>query len=253
MGEEADGSDSDSESEAEDEVMDTQQDKAGSEMEESDSDEEDSEQEGGEDQPRGVDRLQVANAIDIPQGVNIPVVSHLAKEAYKREQKTKKQKTAEDIDMDQEETKRKIADFIDKEEDELETHFVENPFIKIREKATRKQLDSRNAMGAEELQEDAETTAQQDIYYSKDENKLVVQDLEHIELEKKKEKELKRKRRDVFGYGDKEEISDDSDDEDGRRNVSSKRKFDQKGGVNLKDIGKLQGQSASSAIKQIEQ
>lgn len=29
----------------------------------------------------------------------------------------------------------------------------------------------------------------------------MVQDLEHMELEKKKERELKRKRRDVFGYG----------------------------------------------------
>ena len=45
-----------------------------------------------EDGVRGVDRLQVANGIDIPQGLNIPVVSHLAKEAYKREQKAKKAK-----------------------------------------------------------------------------------------------------------------------------------------------------------------
>lgn len=42
------------------------------------------------------------------------------------------------MQMDLEETKRKITDFIEKEEDELETHFVENPFIKIREKASRK-------------------------------------------------------------------------------------------------------------------
>ena len=106
-----------------------------------------------------MDRLQIANGIDIPFGLNIPVVSQLAKEAYKHEQKTKQKKTAEDVDMDVEETKRKIEDFIDKGEDELETHFVENPFIRIREKATRKQLESRNAMGAEDLQEDADTTA----------------------------------------------------------------------------------------------
>ena len=34
-----------------------------------------------EDGGRGVDRLQVARGIDIPFGLNIPVVSHLAKEA----------------------------------------------------------------------------------------------------------------------------------------------------------------------------
>ena len=45
--------------------------------------------------------------------------------------------------MDVEETKRRITDFIEKDADEMETHFVENPFIKIREKASRKQLESR--------------------------------------------------------------------------------------------------------------
>jgi len=109
---------------------------------------------------RGVDKLQVSNGIDIPQGINIPVVSQLAKEAYRREKKNREAKTAEDMEMDVEETKRKIADFIEKDEDELETHFVENPFIKIREKASRKQLDGKNVMGAEDLQEDADTTAQ---------------------------------------------------------------------------------------------
>ena len=64
------------------------------------------------------------------------------------------------MEMDVEETKRKIADFIEKDEDELETHFVENPFIKIREKASRRQLDGQNVMGADDLQEDADTTAQ---------------------------------------------------------------------------------------------
>lgn len=42
--------------------------------------------------------------------------------------------------MEATERKQKIKEFIEKDEDELETHFVENPFIKIREKASRKQL-----------------------------------------------------------------------------------------------------------------
>ena len=95
------------------------------------------------DDARGVDHLQVAKGIDIPFGINIPVVSMLAKEAQKRENKTRKQKTAEDVEMDLEETKKKITDLMGKDEEELETHFVENPFIKIREKASRKLLDSK--------------------------------------------------------------------------------------------------------------
>ena len=63
--------------------------------------------------------------------------------------------------MDMEESKRKVADFIGKDEDELETHFVENPYIKIREKASRKLLESKNTLGAEDLEEDADTTAAQ--------------------------------------------------------------------------------------------
>ena len=138
-------------------VMDQRR-KAGddSDMDSSDEDASDMEDAG----TRGVDKLQVSNGIDIPEGINIPVVSQLAKEAYRREQKNKKAKTAEDMEMDVEDTKRKIVDFIEKDEDELETHFVENPFIKIREKASRKQLDGKNVMGAEDLQEDADTTAQ---------------------------------------------------------------------------------------------
>lgn len=153
--------------------------------------------------------------------------------------------------MDLEESKKRIADFIEKDEDELETHFVENPFIKIREKANRKQLDSnKNAIGADELQEDADTTAQQDIYFSKDDNRLVVQDLEHMELEKKKEREMKRKRRDTFGYGNKEDISDDSGDEDAGK---GNRKDGNNHNLRNSDVQKLSGMSASAALKQIDE
>ena len=39
-------------------------------------------------------------------------------------------------------------------------------------------LESKHQMGADDLQEDADSRAQQDIYYLKEENKFVVQDLE---------------------------------------------------------------------------
>ena len=139
-------------------------------------DESDSDGEDG----RGVDRLQVARGIDIPSGVHIPIVSQLAKEAQKRDHALKKRSRGgagnDNAEMmeDVEETKRRIVDFIEKDADEMETHFVENPFIKIREKASRKLLDSKLQMGAEELQEDAEAATKQDIYYLKEENKFVV-------------------------------------------------------------------------------
>ena len=155
--------------------------------------------------------------------MNIPIVSQLAKEAQLREAKSKKSMTTKDKEMDREEAKRKINDFIEKNEDELETHFVENPFIKIREKASRKQVDSKIHMGATDLQEDADTTAQRDIYFHKEENKFMIQDLEQMDVDKIKQKELKRKRRDAFGYGEGEDISDDDSDDDkagakGKRN-----------------------------------
>ncbi len=67
-----------------------------SDLSSDDGDDSDNEEKGREG-PRGVDKLQIAHGIDIPQGVNIPVVSQLAKEAYKREQKSKKAKTTEDM------------------------------------------------------------------------------------------------------------------------------------------------------------
>mgnify|MGYP002807958032 CR=1 FL=1 len=36
-------------------------------------------------------------------------------------------------------------------EAELETHFVENPFIKLRQKNTRRQLENANNLGVDDL------------------------------------------------------------------------------------------------------
>ena len=125
------------------------------------SSDDDSDSDGEGDGGRGVDRLQVNRGIDIPSGVHIPMVSQLAKEDQARDRATKRKSRGaggNDAEMmeDADETKRRITDFIEQDADEMETHFVENPFIKIREKASRKLLDSKLQMGAEELQEDAE-------------------------------------------------------------------------------------------------
>lgn len=77
-----------------------------------------------------------------------------------------------------------------------------------------------------------------------------------MEHDKKKQKEMKRKRRDVFGYGSGEDISDSEDEEDGASAATKgglKRKVKESQQKYAKqDLGKLQGQSASAVISQME-
>jgi hypothetical protein len=40
---------------------------------------------------------------------------------------------------------------IEKDEEYLETHFVENPYIKIRERASQRSRDSKNVIGEAQL------------------------------------------------------------------------------------------------------
>ena len=147
------------------------------------------------------------------------------------------------------ETKRRITEFIERDAEEMETHFVENPFIKMREKASRKQIDSKMHMGAEDLQEDAEAAIQQDVYYLKDEKRFVVQDFEQNEIDRKRERELKRKRQDQFGFEDDEDVSDDDSD---RKQASAKRQkakdIDSANAMKPADVAKFEGQSATAVI-----
>jgi len=57
----------------------------------------------------------------------------------------------------------------------VESHFVENPFIRVRERASRKQLDGKNMLKADHLEEDAED---QDIIMMKEAGKFFIRDLE---------------------------------------------------------------------------
>lgn len=75
------------------------------------------------------------------------------------------------------------------EEQELETHFVENPFIKLRQKNTKRQLDQANHLGVDDIKNQAD----QDIILLKDHNKFLIKDLEQMEQDKVKEKLRKRK------------------------------------------------------------
>ena len=89
---------------------------------------------------------------------------------------------------------------MEKEQNEIETHFVENPFIRLREKTSKKQIEARQGLGAEELEAGIQTR-DQDIILLKEEQKFVIKDFEQMEIDKAKKKALKRKRRDTFGYG----------------------------------------------------
>ena len=110
-----------------------------------------------------------------------------------------------------EDKRKRIADFIDQDEMDLQTHFVENPYIRVRERASRRELESKTQLTAADLQADEKEGAT-DLYYLKDQNKLVVKDLEQTEIDKVKAKELKRTRQEIFGYGKGEDISDSEDE-----------------------------------------
>jgi len=64
-----------------------------------------------------------------------------------------------------------------------------------------------------------------------------------METDRAKQKDLKRKNRDAFGYGDGEDASDDSDDELAGRNATSNKRrvnYDEPS-MKQADLGKLQG------------
>ena len=89
-----------------------------------------------EDDRRGGTDLLMTDSMDIPRVDDIPIVSKLAKQKTGQQQKLPK---AEELNNNKE----KLKKIMDAEEDEYESHFVENPFIKLREKALSKNVDSK--------------------------------------------------------------------------------------------------------------
>ena len=72
----------------------------------------------------GTDLLQSSHKLDIPIVRDIPILSQLAKQDRSGKSESKKPK--------------QMNEMMEVDEMELETHFVENPFIKTRERANRK-------------------------------------------------------------------------------------------------------------------
>jgi hypothetical protein len=135
---------------------------------------------------------------------DIPIVSSLAKK-----EKAKEIKTSAAPDM------REVDDL------NAESHFVENPFIRVRERATKKQLDGKNMLKADNLEDEAED---QDIIMMKEAGKFFIRDLEQTAQDKEEEKAKKRKRADVVGYGDGEEVDSDLDEDENIGNLSRRLK-----------------------------
>lgn len=76
-----------------------------------------------------------------------------------------------------------IDDLFEKEQNEIETHFVENPFIRLREKTSKKQMEAKQGLAAEELEAGIQTR-DQDIILLKEEQKFVIKDFEQMEIDK---------------------------------------------------------------------
>jgi hypothetical protein len=78
--------------------------------------------------------LQAPGSLDIPRVDEIPVVSRLAKKS--REEKLKEMDAEEAKDFKKKERKEMVSKIIEEEDDQLETHFVDNPYISKRVRAT---------------------------------------------------------------------------------------------------------------------
>lgn len=101
---------------------------------------------------------------------------------------------------------------MDVDEINLESHFVENPFIRVRERAAKKQLDAKNMLNVANLEE--EDNELHDIIMMKEAGKFYIKDLEQMEQDKADEKTKKRKRADLVGYGEGEDIDSDLEDDE---------------------------------------
>lgn len=116
-----DAADSDS-----DDEMDSGDDEADAEEHFSDEEDDDSDDDASseDEEQKGSDVL-MTDGLDIPRVDNIPVVSKLAKEK-KLEQQSKQYKLTA--------TRDKVKTLMSADAEEFESHFVENPFIKMRER-----------------------------------------------------------------------------------------------------------------------
>jgi len=92
----------------------------------------------------GTDALRAHPSYDIPRVNDIPIVSRLSKKA--QEEELDGPQRLEKMMLEKRENINKV---MGADDDHLETHFVENPYIKIRERTSQRQRDSKVQIGAQ--------------------------------------------------------------------------------------------------------
>jgi len=111
---------------------------------------------------------------------------------------------------------------IETDELDLETHFVENPFIKMREKANKKKIDSKQTVGAEDLEK--ANFDDEDIVLMADDDRYVIKDLEQEDVDKRKAKLLKKQRLTSGMSLPGEDMGDDTSSDEEGADVADLRK-----------------------------
>jgi TPP-dependent indolepyruvate ferredoxin oxidoreductase alpha subunit len=117
---------------------------------------------------------------------------------------------------------------VEQDGDQLETHFVENPFIKSRERVG---LSGKAGLSEEQLKSatdaDMREAAQRDIFISKETGKMVVKDLE----KEQEEKDAQKTKRKAAGFA--ADSDTDSEDEAAARATLIKK------GSSARDLKKI--------------
>ena len=125
-------------------------------MESDDDDDSDDDYDDEDYDNHGNDNLQV-NAMDIPMAADdIPIISSLAKEEENQSKADLKNKKLDS-------NKQKVNEMIEVDDDNLETHFVENPFIKMREKVSKRTLAGKKNLDGKDLENEAADQAENDL------------------------------------------------------------------------------------------
>lgn len=202
-----DQDDDDSDSDSDEDEQERRQ-AGGAEEEESDSDDDEEDH-----RAKNVrDGLQ-APAQDIPTADDIPIVSRLARQSMK--QRMAGMSGDEALAFKKATKVEQVDNVMGGDDEHLETHFVENPFIKSREKAARKDgkvrlgESSLLAQGGDDDENMGGEMRDEDVYYVKESGKMIVKDHEMEERKRQTKKDDHKKK----GYNN--ESDTDSDDEMG--------------------------------------
>lgn len=92
------------------------------------------------------------------------------------------------MEIENEQTREQLTQVVEQDDQDLQTHFVENPFIKIRERTLQKQKLKQHTVNLEEEQQE-----QKDVVLLKESGKFVIKE---IKEETKKKGMLGKRKRD---------------------------------------------------------